>query len=99
LVVAHRGLAFGVVSAEEQGSIGVSLWALGLPAQSVDGAIARRRNDPTGCAGRWARRWPAFGCLHECVLDAFLGEVDVAKHPDEDRHGAPVLLAEDAVDV
>src|SRR5438105_3424076 len=70
-----------------------------LAAQTVDGAIARGGDDPA--SWRW-RVGPTAGYRQrrcERVLDRVLGPGDGAEHPDQDRHGAPVLLAEDTLDL
>src|SRR5262245_22064257 len=77
----------------------VPLAARGFAAESIDGAIARRGDDPAGRRGRYAAAGPALERGLEGVLHRFLGERDVAQRPHEHGHGAAVLAAEHLLDL
>src|SRR5690606_28467989 len=70
----------------------------GLPPQPVDRPVPRRRDDPPRGARRRPRHRPPPHRLGERVLHRLLGDVDVAEHPDQHRHGPAVLLPEDPLD-
>jgi hypothetical protein len=89
----------GLVARMEQRGLGVAILTRCLAAQPVDRAVARGRDDPTRRGGRQPVRRPAPEGCGERVLDRFLGDVDVAEDADQDGHRAPVLLAEDTLDL
>jgi hypothetical protein len=70
-----------------------------LPPEAIDCPVPRRRDDPAGGARRDALARPSLECDRERILDRLFGKVDVAELPDEDGHGAAVLVAERAIDV
>ena len=63
-------------------------------AQPVDGAVARGRREPRAGIARDAVARPAFEREGEGVLRALLGEVPVARHPDEGGDDLAPLVAE-----
>jgi hypothetical protein len=65
-----------------------------VAADPVDGAVARRRDQPCGRVGRRAVARPALGGDRERLLRGFLGEVEVAEEADERSEDAAPLLAE-----
>jgi len=60
----------------------------------VDGAVARRRDQPRGRVRRRAVARPALSGDRERLLRGFLGEVEVAEEADERSEDAAPLLAE-----
>src|SRR5262249_45464436 len=76
----------------------VAVLARRLPAEPVDRAVARSRDDPSRRARRRPRRRPPLERRRERVLDRFLGNVDVAEDADQDSHRAAVFFAEDTFD-
>jgi hypothetical protein len=69
-----------------------------LAPDAIDGAIARRRRQPRGGAGRHAVARPALRRDRERLLRRFLGEVEVAEEADEGGEDAAPVLAEGLVD-
>jgi hypothetical protein len=69
-----------------------------LPADPVDRAVARRRDDPCSGLPRDAVSRPALERCRERVLHRVLGKVEVAEDADEDRDGMSPFLAEEGVD-
>src|SRR5581483_5397434 len=61
---------------------------------TVDGAVARGRDDPSRGTWRTTGRRPPLDRGREGVLDSFFGEIDVAEGAHQHGHGAAVLLAE-----
>jgi hypothetical protein len=61
----------------------------------IDGAVARRRDEPRARTGRNAVARPALGGDRERLLRDLLGEVEVAKEADQGGHDAAPFLAED----
>src|SRR3954469_18302122 len=102
-IVAHRGLLVQLVDrflgGVQQHGLRVLVLACRLPAQTINRAIARRRDDPTHWTRRRAAHWPSLERDDERVLHRLLGDVDVAKEPHEHRHRAAMLFTEDALDV
>src|SRR4029079_1777380 len=77
----------------------VTVVARRLAPQTIDRAVARGGDDPSG-----GTRWhtgvgPPIDRDRERVLNSLFRQVDIAEVPDEDRHRAAVLLAEDALDL
>ena len=68
------------------------------PAKPVDGAVAGRGGDPRSRVVRHAALRPRLERTDERVLDGLLGQIEVARHPDEGRDRPSLLLAEEAVD-
>jgi hypothetical protein len=64
------------------------------PAQAIGGTVARRRRQPRAGVARDAVAPPLLECQCEGVLRAFLGEVPVARDPDEGGDDAPPLRPE-----
>src|SRR5439155_25285334 len=69
-----------------------------LPAQTVDGLVARGGRDPGPRVVRDTVCRPALQRHGEGLLDGFLCEIEVAGDPDQRRDRPPRLLAEQAVD-
>ena len=68
------------------------------PSKPVDRPIASRRGDPRAGVVRDAALGPGLEGADERVLDGLLGQVEVARHPDERRDRPALLLAEQAID-
>jgi len=66
-----------------------------IAADAVDGAVARRRDEPGAQVGGRPLAWPALGGDRERLLGGFLGEVEVAEEADQRREHAAPLVAED----
>ena len=99
-VVTHGSLLGRFAAAfHQQHSLCVPVLAGGLAAEPVDRTVASRCDDPAGRARRQTDRRPSLGSDGESVLDRLLRKVDVAKSPDQDSHGAAVLLAKDTFNV
>ena len=92
----HGKLRFGLMALMEECSLGLTVVARSLPSQSVDDLVACRRDDPARRARRYALFAPTLCGDRERLLHTVFGQVDVTTHPNEDRDGAPVLLAKDA---
>src|SRR5262245_1595053 len=69
-----------------------------LPADSVDRAVARRRNDPCAGLARNALTGPPLQCRGEGVLHRVPGKLEVAEDADENCDGTSPFLAEEGVD-
>src|SRR6266571_5232445 len=69
-----------------------------FPAQHVDGAVAGRRGQPRARPAGNAVLRPALQRHRERVLRAFLGEVPVARGPDQRRDDPAPLVPERGVD-
>ena len=83
----------------EQGGLGLAVCAARLAAQAVDDPVPGGGDDPSGGAGRDAVGRPTDRSRGERVLHPVLGHFDVAESPHQHRDGAPVLLAEGALDL
>ena len=66
--------------------------------QSVDRPVPRGRHDPGAGIVRDATRRPRLEGRQERFLDRFLGEIEVAKDPDERSDDPTRLLAKELVD-
>lgn len=66
----------------------------GGAAQPVEGTVAGRRGEPEAGVARDAVAPPALERQREGVLRALLGDVPVARHPDQGGDDRPPLLAE-----
>ena len=66
-----------------------------VTAQTIDGAVARRRGEPGAGTARDAAPRPVFERRSEGVLRAVLGEVPVTGGADERGDDAAPLVAED----
>src|SRR5215471_14806759 len=73
--------------------------ARGLTFQAVDGAIARRGDDPACGAGRQPVGRPVLDRDRERILDRLFRDAEVAEDARQDRHRAAVLSAEDAINL
>ena len=65
-----------------------------IPAELVDRAVARGRDDPCLGVVRHGATRPGAQRDLERVLDRLFGEVEVARDPDKGRHRAPGALPE-----
>ena len=83
----------------QQGSLGLAVIAARLAAQTVDDPVPGGGDDPAGGAGRDAVGGPTDRSDGERVLHPVLGQFDIAERPHQNRDGAPVLLAEGALDL
>jgi hypothetical protein len=61
---------------------------------AVDGAVARRGDEPGARVGRLAVARPALGGDRERVLRGLLGEVEIAEEADQGREDSAPLVAE-----
>jgi hypothetical protein len=69
-----------------------------LAADAVDGAVARRGDQPGSGVRRLAVARPALGRDRERVLRGPLGEVEIAEEADQGRENPSPLLAERVVE-
>ena len=69
-----------------------------VPAQPVDGLVARGGDDPAAWVVGYPEARPALDGHHERVLDGFLGQIEVAQHADETGDRTALLLTEDLLD-
>ena len=98
LVHVDRKRRAGDVAAEQPVRFLMAILARGLAAHPVDGAIARRGDNPPGRAGRDSIRGPALHRDDEGVLHGLFREIDIAEVAHEDGHRAAVLRAEHPID-
>jgi hypothetical protein len=61
---------------------------------AVDGAVARRGDEPGAGVGGLAVARPALGRDRECVLRGLLGEVEIAEEADQGREDSAPLVPE-----
>jgi len=69
-----------------------------LPADAVDRAVARGRDQPGARILRRSVARPALECGRDRVLKGVLRELEVAEDGDQDCENAAPLLAEDGFD-
>jgi hypothetical protein len=69
-----------------------------IAADAVDGAVARRCDEPGARVRGRAVARPALGGDRERLLGGFLGEIEVAEEADQAGEDAAPLVAEDLVE-
>jgi hypothetical protein len=97
-VVGHGGVLLRLIGSEHVRGLPVTVIAGSFPAQAVDRAVARGRDDPSGRARGQPGGWPSLYRFDEGVLDRLLGHADIAKGANQHGNGATVLLTEDTLD-
>src|SRR5207253_7683728 len=65
-----------------------------IPPDAIDRPVACRRHEPTGRVRGDSVARPALGSDRECLLNGFLGEVEVAEEADQRGEHAAPLIAE-----
>jgi hypothetical protein len=83
----------------QQRCLGLAVIATRLTTQTVDDPVPSGGDDPAGRAGRDTVGGPTDHSHSERVLHTILGYFDIAERPHQYRDGAPVLLAEGALDL